>query len=150
MFVQEGLVPCPGVVSLLAALRAEPKIVLGLQTGNIRPTAIQKLYAARLKPAWFPVGGFGSDSADRAGLLPAAWRRAQELTGYTFTGHNTVVIGDTLGDVLAAQANGALVLAVASGTYSLETLAECRPDYLLPDLKDTERVLRILVGPESR
>ncbi|UCG23155.1 MAG: HAD family hydrolase [Chloroflexota bacterium] len=149
VFAGEGLVPCSGVEPLLAALRAEAQIMLGLQTGNIRSTAFQKLRAAGLEPAWFPVAGFGSDSTDRTGLLPAAWRRANELTGYTFTGHNTVVIGDTPGDVLAAQANSASVLAVASGTYSVETLAEYRPDYLLSDLNDTLSVLRTLTGAEG-
>jgi phosphoglycolate phosphatase-like HAD superfamily hydrolase len=149
VFAQEWLVPCPGVVSLLATLRTIPKVALGMQTGNIRPTAQQKLRAAGLEPSWFPFAGYGSDSSEREGLLPAAWRRAKELTGYAFTGHNTVVVGDTPGDVLSAQANGAPVIAVASGTYTLERLAEYRPDYLLSDLSDTQVALKILTGAES-
>ena len=148
VFAQEGLTPCSGVESLLAALRADPRFLLGLQTGNIRPTAFQKLRAAGLDPSWFRIGGFGSDSADRAGLLPAAWRQANELTGNGFAGHNTVVVGDTPGDVLSARANNAPVLAVASGTYSIQALAENRPDYLLSDLNDTQRVLGIVTGTE--
>jgi phosphoglycolate phosphatase-like HAD superfamily hydrolase len=117
---------------------------LGLQTGNIRPTGQQKLRAAGIDPEWFPVAAFGSDSVDRVGLFPVAWQRAKELTGYTFTGHNTVAIGDTPGDVLSAQANGVLAIAVASGFCSFDDLAECQPDYLWPDLSDTESVLSVL------
>ena len=148
LFRQDNLVPCPGVERLLAELRADPRIVLGLLTGNIRPTGQQKLRAAGIDPEWFPVAAFGSDAADRAGLFPAAWHRTKKLTGDTFAGHNTVAVGDTPGDVLAARANGALAVAVASGICSMTDLAECRPDYLLPDLSDTERVLNVLTGTD--
>lgn len=145
-FSEDGLIPCPGVNLLLAALLDDSRVLLGLQTGNIRPTAQQKLRAAGLNPEWFPVAAYGSDSAERAGLLPVAWRRATRLTGQAFTGHNTIVIGDTPGDIQSAKANGALAVAVASGTFSLAALAEHRPDYLLQDLSDTIGIVGLLTG----
>ena len=145
-FFQDNLVPCPGVMLLLNELRANQHVVLGLQTGNVRATAHQKLIAAGFDPAWFPVTAFGSDSAGREGLLPAAWRRANELTGDLFSGHNTIVVGDTPGDITSARSNGARALAVATGVCTFITLTEYQPDYLLPDLSDTEHVMKILTG----
>ena len=127
-------------------LRAYSNLVLGLQTGNIQGTALQKLSAAGLNPDWFPVGAYGSDADAREALLPIAWRRANRLTGGTFSGHNTVAVGDTPGDILAARANGAVALAVASGFCGYSELAEFHPDHLLADLSDTERVVRILTS----
>jgi phosphoglycolate phosphatase-like HAD superfamily hydrolase len=146
IFTGDNLVPCPGVLPLLAQLRANPDILLGLQTGNARVTALLKLRAAGLDPAWFPVGAFGSDAATRDGLFPVAWRRARELTGQSFSGHNTFAVGDTPGDILSAQANGVTSLAVASGFSHHQELAVCRPDHLVPDLADTRAILAMLAA----
>jgi phosphoglycolate phosphatase len=144
IFGKDNLAPCPGVLPLLAELRLDQRFVLGLQTGNAQVTALLKLRAASLDPAWFPVSAYGSDAATRVGLFPIAWRRAHRLTGASFSGHNTVAVGDTPGDILSARANGARSLAVASGFSHSEELAACRPDYLLPDLSDTRAVLAVL------
>ena len=149
-FSQDNLVPCPGVLPLLDELLADHHVILGLQTGNIRATARQKLRAAGFDPAWFPVGAFGADAAGRDGLLPAAWRRANELTGDLFSGHNTMVVGDTPGDITSARANGARALAVATGVCAHAALAEHQPDYLLPDLSDTEQAMKILTGQAAQ
>lgn len=145
-FASGSLEPCPGVMPLLAALRTNPNLVLGLQTGNIQSTALQKLRAAGLDPAWFAVGAFGADSPTRVGLFPVAWMRARRLTGERFSGHNTIAVGDTPGDIASAQANGATVLAVASGFSLYTELVGCRPDFLYPDLSATNTVLTILTG----
>jgi phosphoglycolate phosphatase len=146
IFPGDELAPCPGILPLLAELRADPRVILGLQTGNIEATALLKLRAAGLDPAWFPVGAFGSDSVTRAGLFPVAWRRAGRLAAESFSGHNTIAVGDTPGDIQAAQVNGVTCLAVASGFSHFAELAECRPDHLLSDLADTRAVLTILTG----
>ncbi|MGH9399798.1 MAG: HAD family hydrolase, partial [Thermoanaerobaculia bacterium] len=54
----------PGIPELLARLRAEPKVTLGLLTGNIERGARIKLEPPGFN-ATFPFGAFGSDSADR-------------------------------------------------------------------------------------
>lgn len=145
-FLEESLTPCPGVLRLLTGLRSNPQVMLGLQTANIRSTALQKLLSAGLDPTWFMVGAFGCESLTREGLFPVAWQRARQLTGHHFSGHNTVVVGDTPGDVSAARANGALVLAVASGFSEYSELARCEPDYLVADLSETETIMSFLLG----
>jgi len=148
-FSEDNLVPCPGVIPLLGSLLASSQVVLGLQTGNARPTALQKLQAAGLDPAWFTACAFGSDSSTREGLFPVAWRRAEKLTGSSFSGHNTIAVGDTPGDIAAARANGAGSLGVASGFCRYSELAEAGPDYLFHDLADTDNILSILTESKS-
>jgi phosphoglycolate phosphatase-like HAD superfamily hydrolase len=149
-FSEKGIIPCSGVVSLLAALSKREDVVLGLLTGNISDTAPLKLAAAGIDPTLFRVGAYGSDAIDR-NLLPAvAIQRASQLTGYPFTGSETVVIGDTPADILCARAGRAKAVAVATGRHSLTTLAQYQPDYLLENLGDTATILGILLdGKEA-
>ena len=51
-------------------------------------------------------------------------------------------MGDTPADIRCARAIGARVLAVATGFYTLAELSEFQPDLLLPNLAQTESVLR--------
>ena len=59
---------------------------------------------------------------------------------------SSVVIGDTPRDVSAGHAVGARVLAVATGNYDEEALRESGADHVLPDLRDTQAALDILLG----
>jgi phosphoglycolate phosphatase-like HAD superfamily hydrolase len=144
-FPGKDIFPCTGVPELLAALRERVDVVLGLVTGNIGSTAPLKLAAAGIDPAQFRVGAYGSDNMNRNRLPDIAMRRAQALTGDTFTGYNTVVIGDTPADILCARAGKATAVAVASGWHAPPTLARYKPDHLLESLDDTETVLNLLL-----
>ncbi len=55
-----------------------------------------------------------------------------------------IVVGDTPLDIRCARAGNASVLAVATGLFDAETLAEHKPDALLGDLSDTAEVVEIL------
>jgi phosphoglycolate phosphatase-like HAD superfamily hydrolase len=107
------------------------------------------LAAAGIDPAQFRVGAYGSDDKDRNLLPELAMRRATELTGYRFGGRDTIVIGDTPADILCARSGSARSLAVATGSHSLETLAQYNPDHLLPNLAETERVVDILIAADG-
>lgn len=136
---------CEGVVLLLEALRIRDNVVVGLLTGNARQTAGMKLSAAGIDPEQFSVGAYGSDHIDRNHLPAIAMDRAQTLTGRTFTGDNSVIIGDTPADILCARAGKARAVAVASGWYAADTLAQYRPDHLFVDMTDTSSVMRALM-----
>jgi phosphoglycolate phosphatase-like HAD superfamily hydrolase len=116
--VRNGVELIPGVVEALDYLTGKP-VVLGLATGNIRAGADAKLGAAGLGGR-FAVGGFGSDAPLRAELVAVAIRRGRELGA---TGE-VVVVGDTVYDIAAARANGATVVAVATGADPAERLAD--------------------------
>ena len=143
---EKGMDACPGVEKLLEALQAYRKTaVLGLLTGNAALTAPLKLSAAGISPSQFTVGAYGSDALDRNDLPPIAMERATSLTGYTFNGKNTVIIGDTPADILCARAGKATAIAVASGWHATATLSKYQPDHLLENLTDTKYVLDMLL-----
>jgi phosphoglycolate phosphatase len=144
-FPQHDITPCPGVEVLLAALRQRSDVVLGLVTGNIAQTAPLKLRAARIDPNQFRLGAYGSDHMDRNQLPQIAMKRASNLTGLSFAGENTVVIGDTPADILCARAGGATAVAVASGRHAASTLAQYHPDHLFDNLTETEAVIAALL-----
>jgi phosphoglycolate phosphatase-like HAD superfamily hydrolase len=134
----------PGVVALLEALRLRPQVSLGLVTGNLERTAWLKLEAAGLAE-YFETGGFGSDARHREGLVQHALQRF-EAQGVVCPRQSTWVIGDTPDDVRSGRHHGTRTLAVATGTHDEATLRRARPDVLLRDLSDVERVVDVLCG----
>jgi phosphoglycolate phosphatase-like HAD superfamily hydrolase len=111
----------PGVVEALDALAGEPeRYRLALVTGNLEPVARRKLASAGIGHHFAAgQGGFGSDS-ERRGELPAV---ARARAGGWPRGR-TVVIGDTPRDIACARADHVRVIAVATGPYSAEALAD--------------------------
>jgi phosphoglycolate phosphatase-like HAD superfamily hydrolase len=111
----------PGVPEALSALAAEPeRYRLALVTGNLEPVARRKLASARIGH-WFEhgQGGFGSDAEARGDLPAVARARAGG-----WARERTVVIGDTPRDIACARVDGVRVIAVATGPYSAEQLAD--------------------------
>lgn len=133
----------PGVRSLVEALARDPRVLLGLVTGNIEPCARLKLASADLH-GHFLLGAFGREHADRDEIARRALQRARQrlLPGQRFC--QRVLIGDTPADVRAARAIGALAVAVATGKYSAGALKASGADHVLEDLSDTAAVLRLL------
>lgn len=146
IYPSRGITACPGVESLLAHLQDWDDVLIGLLTGNAKPTAPLKLAAAGIDPDQFIVGAYGSDDSDRNNLPAIALQRANELTNDVITSDNAVIIGDTPADVQCARAGSATAVAVASGWHSADTLLQYQPDYLFADLSDTEAVLQVLLG----
>jgi len=59
----------------------------------------------------------------------------------TLTGQNTVIVGDSLEDVVTGREGEAAVLGVASGTTSTAELRTAGADLVLDDLCDAEAVV---------
>lgn len=135
--------PYAGVTELLGAIGGDPRFATGLVTGNMEGGAIRKLEAAGLGGR-FGFGAYGSDSEWRADLPPLARERAEAVYGRSFDMTTAVVVGDTPEDIRCARANGARVLAVATGRHSVEQLSAHQPDAVFEDLSDTSRVVRVL------
>jgi len=135
----------PGVVDLVLALAADPRVTLGLLTGNLEPGARLKIEPLGLN-GHFPFGAFGSDHEDRH-LLPAvAVQRALGHTGHRFEGKRVVIVGDSIHDVRCGRSMGVRAVAVATGITTAPTLAAEDPDALLPDCADLEQGLRAVLG----
>ena len=144
LFFEYGFTPCTGAIELLEEINRRDDMIPGLLTGNASGTAQLKLEAAGIDPAIFRFGAYGSDSANRNALAPIALERARSSVGAKLDESSMIVIGDTPADIDCARAVDAPVLAVATGTYSMSELSKLKPDFLLPDLGNTEQVVRIL------
>ncbi|OGO51362.1 MAG: hypothetical protein A2148_10680 [Chloroflexi bacterium RBG_16_68_14] len=133
----------PGVPELLAALSARDGARQGLATGNFRRAAFMKLRHFGLD-GYLADGGFGDDAEDRGELVAIAIRRLAD--GAKVDPASVWVVGDTMLDIEAARANGARVLAVATGSTPAEALRTAGADLVLADLSDREAVLAALLG----
>jgi phosphoglycolate phosphatase len=132
----------PGARDALAALQAMPEIVQSVLSGNMKPNALIKLSAFGLDGYLdFEVGGYGSDDDVRANLVGIARDRASAKYRVRFDKDTTVLIGDTPRDVQAGRDGGAYVVAVASGSDSVEVLHREGADTVLPDLRDTQALV---------
>jgi phosphoglycolate phosphatase len=125
---------CPGAHDLIAHLRQQADITLGIVTGNTSYTAPIKLQAAGFDPAWFAVGGYGNESDKRADLVRFALERAIKHTGQPISATDVIVIGDTVNDVTAAKALGAYTVTVFTGFEERDALIASNPDVMLDDL----------------
>ena len=131
--------PLSGVESLLQRLNTDPDATVSIGTGNFRRSARLKLEHYGIAQH-FRFGGYGDRTTVRAGIIEQGIRAANRAVGR----HGAVfVIGDTVHDVAAAKANGAVAIAVATGLPSREELAASGPDVLLDTLEDTEAFLGI-------
>ncbi len=123
-----------GVEPLVRRLNADPDATVSLGTGNFRRSAHLKLLHYGIAEH-FRFGGFGDRITVRAGIIEQGIRAANRAVGK----HGTVyVIGDTIHDVAAAKANGAVAVAVATGSPTREELAAAEPDMLLNSLAGAE------------
>src|SRR6266480_3791695 len=84
------------------------------------------------------------DLHDRDQLGAFARARAKEKHGREFSAEEIDVIGDTPRDIGCGKALGARTIAVATGSWSREKLAEHDPDILIDDLSDVDRLINTL------
>ena len=140
-------VALPGVKDTLKALR-ERGVVLGLVTGNVPEIAQDKLLAVGLA-GFFSFGAYGSEGDERTVLPPLAVTRAEALTGTRIDSRHVFVVGDTPRDVACALDNGYRAVAVATGHIPLEELRKTGAELVLPDLSDTESLLRLMESSKA-
>ena len=137
----------PGTAEALERLHGEPGVIQSLLTGNVERNAMLKLEPFGLA-RWieFGCGGYGSDHRVRGELVAIARARTERAHGVTIEPADVVLIGDTPLDVAAAREGGARAVAVATGPYDEDELAASGADAVLPDLADTDRVARTILG----
>lgn len=135
----------PGVVELLDALEAAGGVALGLVTGNIVGGARLKLGSAGLATR-FPVGGYGSDHEHRQNLPAIAIGRATRHFGVAFERTRTFVVGDTPRDVACGLHERVRTVAVATGRFAEEELAQAGAHAVFSDFSRTDEVLASILG----
>lgn len=126
----------PGAADALRDLAEDPGIHQSVLTGNTRPIARMKLETFGLDAHLdLEAGAYGDDDGHRPALVPLAQARASARFGAGFGPHNTVLIGDSPGDIRAALEGGARVIAVAAGGADPRSLVDAHA--VLADLTDT-------------
>lgn len=137
----------PGALTALTALAADDRVVQSVLTGNFRAVATLKLAAFKLERHLdAEVGAYGSDHAVRPRLVGIARERASSAYGRSYGPDSTVLVGDTPSDVRTGMEGGARVVAVASGTSSVDELHAAGAAAVLADLTDTAALLRLVTG----
>jgi len=130
------VLPC--VDEALQQLSGEDNVELGLLTGNLAEGAAIKLdYFGIYKYFEGGCGGFGDHSIDRDDVARSALASAEER----FPGiepSQLWVVGDTPLDIQCARAINARCIALTTGTFSREELAEHNADLLLDSLGDEQ------------
>jgi phosphoglycolate phosphatase len=135
----------PGVKETLEALAQHPRYESALVTGNIKPMAYLKMELVGLDKFFTLPGAFGDESHNRRDLPARAAERIRKHLQLDLAPEQFIVIGDTPNDIDCAQHFGARAVAVGTGRfYSQEEILACKPDALLPDLVDTELVIKTL------
>ena len=137
----------PGIRNVLERLDATVGVRQSLVTGNVRANAFVKLETFGLAGFFdFAVGAYGDDHANRDNLVPIALDRVTRLRDERYSPSEVWIVGDTANDLRCARAGGVRCLLVGTGREGLGSLSGLSPDFLLPDLSDTETVLAALLG----
>ncbi|HET6854105.1 MAG TPA: HAD hydrolase-like protein [Pyrinomonadaceae bacterium] len=135
----------PGVRETLEALAQHPRYESALVTGNIKPMAYLKMELVGLDKFFTLPGAFGDESHKRRDLPARAADRIRKHLQVDLAPEQFIVIGDTPNDIDCGRHFGARTVAVGTGRfYSNEEILACEPDALLPDLVDTELVIKTL------
>lgn len=132
-----------GIPQILNCLKEEAHTHLGLLTGNIEKGARMKLERCSLND-YFPIGAYGSDSANRMDLPEIAVDRGTKHYKLKFLPEEVTIIGDSIYDVMCAKGYGAKSLAVNTGSTNRQLLEEQKPDYLFDDLSDLDAVMEAI------
>ena len=135
----------PGVRETLETLHEHPRYRSALLTGNIAPMAGLKMELMGLDKFFTLPGAFGEESHIRRDLPALAADRIRNHLRTDLPPEHFIVIGDTPNDIDCGRHFGARTVAVGTGRfYSNEEILASKPDAILPDLSDTELVLRTL------
>ena len=120
----------PGVQQTLEHLQSRG-IALGVATGNLEQIGWLKVELSGLRH-YFTFGGFSDRFPLRADMIAHAAEAARAAAGNSAS---ICVVGDTPSDISAASANGLPTIAVATGIYTVDQLAACRPAFCVPTLE---------------
>ena len=134
----------PGILDLLSRLREDPRVVVGLLTGNYNHTGPLKLRAAGIDPDLFAVTAWGDDARERPALVGVARERYAARLGEPVNPADIIVIGDTPRDVDCARANGCIAFGVATGPCTVKQLLEAGADHAVENLGDPGPLLALL------
>ncbi|MEP7234355.1 MAG: HAD hydrolase-like protein [Ignavibacteriota bacterium] len=134
----------PNVTALVQKLSIAKDTTQALLTGNLPRCAEIKLRHFDLMK-YFAFGAYGVESVNRNDLGPIALKKfAEHHAGNLPKEFDTVVIGDTIPDILCAKHIGAKSIITLTGRTVREEVAPYDPDYIFNDLSDTDKVIEAI------
>ncbi|MFA4818910.1 MAG: HAD family hydrolase [Patescibacteria group bacterium] len=142
MVDKDEIMVLSGAQELLEELNKH-RVLMGLVTGNLEPIARKKLKKVGLNH-YFKVGGFGSDDINRTNLVKLAIKKAGKKFDLKFN-NNIFLVGDTPQDMIAGKEAKVKTVGVATGIYSKRQLENAGADFILENLRDINKVLRIVL-----
>ncbi|MCA9063672.1 MAG: haloacid dehalogenase-like hydrolase [Planctomycetaceae bacterium] len=135
----------PGVRELLEMLSSERHVELALLTGNYVEGAWIKLRHFGIDH-FFSFGGFGDIHPARDDVARQALSMASQVLQREVSGRETAVIGDTPADIQCARAINAHAVAVATGMFARDQLANHGPDHLFDNFANPQQVVATILG----
>ena len=130
----------PGIGQLIYTLDQDQNAFLALATGNLQKGAQIKLARANLF-SYFQCGGYGCDHEERSKIVEKAIERSEHLSKKSFSPEAIFVLGDTPHDIAAGKALGVKTVAVATGSFTQDELANCAPSFLFKNFSNTKNFL---------
>ncbi|MEV6323101.1 haloacid dehalogenase-like hydrolase [Nocardia sp. NPDC051787] len=133
----------PGAKDALTHLAGVYGVRQSVLTGNTRAVSRIKLETFGLHVFLdLETGAYGDDNGHRPELVSIAQSRATSRYASEFDQRNTVLIGDSPGDIETAVKGGAHIIAVAAGGTPASSLADA--DLILDDLTDAQAVAKAI------
>jgi phosphoglycolate phosphatase-like HAD superfamily hydrolase len=136
----------PNVREILEHLEPREDVRSYLLTGNTRGGARAKLTHYRLSH-FFSDGAFAEDAGERATIAARALELARRAG--PVADDSVFVIGDTPHDIHCANAIGARTIAVGTGGYTIEELAEHRPWRVFAELPEVGAFMQLIERDRS-
>jgi len=135
-----------GAREILELTSKNPRFINAILTGNFTVGAEIKLKHFDLwKYFENQPNTFGELSHDRRELAKTAAKNIKKFLQIELNHEQFIVIGDTPNDIDCARALGAKMISVATGrNHPAEELLSFKPDIILENLADTQKVLQIL------
>ncbi|KAL8733198.1 MAG: hypothetical protein Q9166_002215 [cf. Caloplaca sp. 2 TL-2023] len=142
---------CPEVKEILPWLAGrhhkqsvtEPKVPIGLLTGNSEPNALLKIKAAGIDTGIFDtsISSFGDKHGTRLGLVRDSIRKLKEQYGTQVNVEDVTLVGDTPLDIECAKEAGCGIVAVSTGNYAADQLVPLNPDFACRTLMEAKNYL---------
>lgn len=117
---------------------SDDKFIPGLLTGNYPTAASYKLRAADISYN-YTIGAFGEFDRDRNQLPYLAIDQFKAKLGVEPDPSRFVIIGDIPRDVICAKNAGMKCVAVTTGKFTEDNLAEHSPDLIIENLADPHK-----------
>lgn len=138
---------CPHITEVLDMVGEKKKngdgISVGLLTGNSQAGALVKIKAAGLPVEVFDmeISSFGDKYQSRTELFHNSARKIEAKVGGPLRVTDVMLVGDTPLDILSAKEVGCKIIAVATGSYEVNVLAQYQPQYVVTELGDAKAII---------